>query len=681
MAAPTPVMLRQGWRMSLVHLGYRRRRSLMVGVHLALTTVAYWLAFGLRFDFAIGAGEVRRFWATLPFLVVLRGGALDLCGASRGSWRHVSVRDLVAIVLAASSSSLAFVVMLFFLNALGGMPRSVLVLDWMVFIVIAGGARFALRLAREGGLPAFGQRGPRTLVIGAGQGAERFLREHLHGSQRASMTVIGLLDDSVAMQGVSLHGVRVLGPIERLPEIARQQEAELLVIAIPSATGEQMRRILTLCGSTGVEFKLIPSLRDLIDGGAPGQLRNVEVEDLLGRDPVYLDMERLERDLAGRSVLVTGGAGSIGSELARQIAGFCPARLVLLEQAESPLYFIHLELSASYPGIEVIPIVGDITDATRVEEVFARHRPDYVFHAAAYKHVPMMEANVAEAVRNNVLGTLRVAECAARYEARRFVLISTDKAVNPSSVMGATKRVAERIVLGWPTLRTSRTDFRAVRFGNVLDSDGSVIPLFRRQLAKGGPLTVTHPDVRRYFMSIPEAVQLVLHAAALPQVAGRIAMLDMGQPVRIVDLAEQLIRLSGRTPYTDVHIEFTGLRPGEKLDEELMSLLETSSPTDVDKIRVVRTDEPDAEALEAGLFRIVAALPRGEPGVVLRELCALVPEYRPRATVEREQPITIETDLLPPSPSRVSKPRAEIDGAYAPLLPDWTTQSVGTMSA
>jgi FlaA1/EpsC-like NDP-sugar epimerase len=287
-------------------------------------------------------------------------------------------------------------------------------------------------------------------------------------------------------------------------------------------------------------------------------------------------------------------------------------------------------LAKAYPGLEIVPVIGDVTDAGRLEVVFEAYRPDYVFHAAAYKHVPMMEANVAEAVRNNVLGTLRVAECAARHRAKKFVLISTDKAVNPSSVMGATKRLAELIVLGWPSLRHSRTDFRAVRFGNVLGSDGSVIPLFRRQIAEGGPITVTHPDVRRYFMSIPEAVQLVLQAAALPEAAHRITMLDMGEPVRIVDLAEQLIRLSGLVPYRDVHIAFTGLRPGEKLDEELTSLIECSSRTEVEKIRVVRTDGLEGAALELGLARLCEALDRGNSSTTLREIRRIVPEYVPR---------------------------------------------------
>jgi FlaA1/EpsC-like NDP-sugar epimerase len=535
-----------------------------------------------------------------------------------------------------------------------------------MFIFLAGGIRFAIRCAREGQFPLQPGHGRRTLVIGAGEAAERLLRQSFHDGRRG-MRFVGLLDDNVGTHGRSLHGVRVLGDTRQLPDLAKKHRAELLVIAIPSATGEEIRRIVTACETTGLDFKKLPSLQELLEGSVQaGQLKDVEVEDLLGRKPVYLDLACVEHDLAGQTVLVTGGAGSIGSELARQIAGFSPRRLILLEQAESPLYFVHLELSKNYPGLEVVPIIGDITDAKRVDAAFAQYRPDYVFHAAAYKHVPMMESNVGEAVTNNVLGTLRVAEAAARHGARKFVLISTDKAVNPSSVMGTTKRLAERIVLGWPALRGSRTDFRAVRFGNVLGSDGSVVPLFRKQLASGGPLTVTHPDVRRYFMSVPEAVQLVLQASALPNVAGRIAMLDMGQPIRIVDLAEQLIRLSGLVPHRDVHITFTGLRPGEKLDEELTSMMESSIPTNVEKIRIVETNETRGAALESGLQSLFAAVFTGSQSSILRELRKLVPEYR-QSGMELEVPVPSAHDVEPPRQDRVKVPAFRLPHDFSGL--------------
>jgi FlaA1/EpsC-like NDP-sugar epimerase len=659
-------------------LASHNRRAIVLATHLLVAAVAYLTAFSLRFDFQIPAPELTRLIQTLPFVLVLRVGLLEIFGVSGGSWRHVGLRDLVTLSLAATAGSLALVAALFFTDALEGMSRSVLVMDWLIFIFLAGGVRFAIRCAREGQLPLQAAHGRRTIVIGAGEASERLLRQSFHDGRRG-MRFVGLVDDNPGSHGRSLHGVRVLGPISELQALAKKHRVELLVIAIPSASGEDIRRIVTACEETGLEFKRLPSLEELLDGtGQPGQLKDVEIEDLLGRKPVYLDLARVEHDLAGQTVLVTGGAGSIGSELARQIAGFAPRRLILLEQAESPLYFVHLELSKNYPGLDVVPIIGDITDAKRVEAVFAQYQPDYVFHAAAYKHVPMMETNVAEAITNNVLGTLRVAEGAARHGSRKFVLISTDKAVNPSSVMGTTKRLAERIVLGWPALCSSRTDFRAVRFGNVLGSDGSVVPLFRKQLASGGPLTVTHPDVRRYFMSVPEAVQLVLQASALPDVAGRIAMLDMGQPIRIVDLAEQLIRLSGRIPHRDIHITFTGLRPGEKLDEELTSMLESSVPTDVEKIRIVETNEMRGASLESGLQSLFTAVSSGTHASMLRELRKLVPEYR-QAGMELEVPITPvhEVDVTRSSDrNRVPAFRLPHDYSDLPLTVQTSTQAL-----
>ncbi len=642
----------------------RNRRAIVVATHLILAAVAYLTAFFLRFDFHLPAAELTRLIRTLPYVLVLRVALLEFFGVSGGSWRHVGSRDLVTLSVAATAGTLALVAALFLTGALEGMSRSVFVMDWLIFIFLAGGVRFAIRCAREGQLPLQAAHGRRTLVIGAGEASERFLRQTLHDGRRG-MQFVGLLDDNPSHHGRSLHGVRVLGPTSQLQSLARKHHAELLVIAIPSATGEDIRRIVMGCEETGLEFKRLPSLEELLDGtGRADQLKDVEIEDLLGRKPVYLDLARVESDLAGQTVLVTGGAGSIGSELARQIAGFCPRRLILVEQAETPLYFVHLDLIKSYPGLEVVPVIADITDASRIDAIFAQYRPDYVFHAAAYKHVPMMEINVIEAVTNNVLGTLRVAECAARHHARKFVLISTDKAVNPSSVMGTTKRLAERVVLDWQSLRASATDFRAVRFGNVLGSDGSVLPLFRKQLAAGGPLTVTHPDVRRYFMSVPEAVQLVLQAAALPAVTGRIAMLDMGQPIRIVDLAEQLIRLSGRIPHRDIHITFTGLRPGEKMDEELTSLAESSSATEVEKIRVVETSDSRGASLESGLHSLFAAVAAGNQSQIFRELRRLVPEYR-QSGMELEIPVPHAHDNAPLAADHARVPAFRLPGDYS----------------
>ena len=612
----------------------RLRRPLVLALHLLLLPLGYYAAFALRFDFDVPADYMGLFWRTLPYLVALRLACFAVFGLFRGWWRHVGMRDLVDLVCATTLSSVLLVMALFMAGGLydGGLllPRSVLVLDWITALVLFGGIRFLVRALREERLVPWKQRrGRRALIIGAGTGAERLLREVLRDGG-GSIFPVAMVDDDPEKKGMRLHGVPVLGTTADLKPLVAKCNVDLLVIAIPSASRAEMRGIVEGCLRTGVEFKIVPSLRELMEGRARlGELRNVQIEDLLGREAIELDMDPARDDLYGRTVLVTGGAGSIGSELARQVARMGPRRLILLDQAESPLYFTHLELRASHPELEITPIVADVTDHARVESVFARHRPDFVFHAAAYKHVPLMEDNAVEAVRNNVLGTLCVAQAAARYGAGKFVLISTDKAVHPSSVMGATKRVAEQIVLRWPALLESETDFRAVRFGNVLGSDGSVIPVFKRQMAAGQPITVTHPDVTRYFMTIPEAVQLVLQASALPEAGGRICMLEMGDPVRIVELAENLIRLSGLEPYTDVPIVFTGLRPGEKLHEELMSEREATVPTQVEKIRIVQTAEPEPHALTSGLDQLAAAAAVGSPDDILGAIREMVPECVP----------------------------------------------------
>ncbi len=605
-----------------------RRRALLFAVHVGLIPLAYLAAFGLRFDFRIPAVEWPHFTRTLPYLIAIRALVFWGFGLYRGYWRHVGLRDLRDLAVAVSVSAALFVVTLYAVGGLRGMPRSVFALDWVLMIFLSGGVRFAARSLREGfgvSRPA----GARTFIIGAGEAAEQLLRQALHDS-RTTMTVVGLIDDNPDTHGRTLHGVPVLGGTDRLAPLVQRYDVRLLVIAIRTATAEQTRRIVERCRETGVEFKIIPSLDDLLARRATiAEVRDVQIEDLLGRDPVELDLAQVKRDLAGKSILVTGGAGSIGSELARQIASYGPQRLVLLERAESPLYFTHLEVAGRYPGVEVVPFIGSITNPERLEQVFELYRPDYVFHTAAYKHVPMLEANAVEAVWNNVFGTLRVAECAALHGVEKFVLISTDKAVSPSSMLGATKRIGERIVLELPSLIESQTDFRAVRFGNVLGSDGSVVPVFKRQISVGGPVRVTHPDVRRYFMTIPEAVQLVLKAAALPEAARRIAILEMGRPVRIVDLAEQLIRLSGLVPYRDIQIVFTGLRPGEKLDEQLVGNDEGSVPTSVDKIRVIERAEVDPVGLERGLEHLLQVLADGAPRDLIGAVSLLVPEYAP----------------------------------------------------
>jgi len=603
----------------------RRRPWVSVATHITLFALAYFSAYALRFDFDVEWKRVSQFLVTLPVLVPVRLFVFWRWGMFRLYWHHVGFRDLIGLLSAVTLSSLLFVVVLYFGGLGYNMPRSVFIIDWVLTIFFCGGVMFATRYVRELRLePAAGRR---TLLVGAGSAAEQLLRQTQH-TRGHDLTIVGIVDDDPSTHTQLLHGAPVLGSTRDMARLVARLRVELVVITVQHATKEQMRDLVDRCSATGVEYKILPSLAEMLSGPTPGgRLREVRIEDLLGRQPVSLDLGLVGREVTGRTILITGAAGSIGSELARQLASFRPSRLILFERAETPLYFINLEIARAHPQIEVIPAMGDVTDGNRVEHIFARYRPDYVFHAAAYKHVPMLEANIREAVRNNVIGTQNVAESAIRHDVRKFVLISTDKAVNPSSVMGATKRIAERILLGSTMCRNASTEFRVVRFGNVLGSDGSVIPLFQRQLTAGQPLTVTHPDVRRYFMTIPEAVQLVLQAAVLPEAAARISMLEMGEPVRILYLAEQMIRLSGLTPYKDVAIVFTGLRPGEKLDEELTSDVEATMPTVVEKIRLVNTNEGNAEMLAYGLDRMDGLVAIGTEQEIREAIQALVPEY------------------------------------------------------
>ena len=625
------------------------RRFVIIAGHLALVSFAYFAAFALRFDLEIPPEQLRRYATTLPYLLVLRLALFHRFGLFRGYWHLVGLRDLKHLAAAVALGSLAFVILLAFLGRLGGLPLSVPALEPLITIMLAGGIRFAVRWMREEPFrkPSRGQRtllrwmkeepfrrrpirGKPTIIVGAGTAGERLIRQLLH-DPRHPLHVVGLVDDDPNKHGRAIHGVPVLGGSEELRRFVAIHHAQQIVIAIPSATPEQVRRLVARAAETGIAVKILPAQLDLLATDTPqiSQVRDVQVEDLLGRDPVQLDLKDVAPELAGKVILVTGAGGSIGSELVRQIARFNPRRLLLLDRAESPIYMIHHEISEAHPAIDVVPVLASVTNAGRLDRMFETYRPDSVFHAAAYKHVPMLEWNMIEGVWNNVVGTLRLAQSAARVGTKKFVLISTDKAVNPSSILGATKRVAEQIVRELPSLRASDTDFRVVRFGNVLGSDGSVVPLFKRQIAAGGPLTVTHPEMKRFLMTIPEAAQLVLEAAALPEAAGRIAVLEMGTQVRILELAEQMIRLSGLVPYHDVQIVFTGLRPGEKLEEELIAPGETLAQTSIDKIRVVTGNGGGGAMLARQIRSLIAVTGEGDERTVVRALSTIVTEYQP----------------------------------------------------
>jgi FlaA1/EpsC-like NDP-sugar epimerase len=604
------------------------KRSAMIFFHdLTMVALAWLGAYWLRFNLDIPTEFSQAMWSALVVVIPVQGVVFYAFGLYRGLWRFASVSDLKRILIACGVAALASPAALVMTQQLNMVPRSVFILDPLLLVMLMGGVRFAYRAWKDGHF--FLRRtgvGTPVLIVGAGETAIRLIKE-LETSR--VWRVVGFVDAGSAQTGRQLGGVPILGGIDSIGEHARRSDARHAIIAMPSASVAERRRATELTAAAGLSVMTVPSLDDLLTGRvAISAIRKVELEDLLGRDRIELDEAGLHGLLQNKTVLVTGAGGSIGSELCRQIARFGPQKLVFLEQSEFALYSIEQE----FAGRPVKCVIGDVKDVARMSAVFAEHRPDVVFHAAAYKHVPLMEcANAWQAVRNNVQGTLNVARAALASGTGEFVLISTDKAVNPTNVMGASKRLAE-VVCQAVQARHSVTRFVMVRFGNVLGSSGSVIPRFRQQIAHGGPVTVTHPDIIRYFMLIPEAAQLVLQAgliASRQQEGGQVFVLDMGEPVKIVDLARDLIRLSGFTE-DEIKIEFTGLRPGEKLYEELLADGETTLPTPHPKLRIAKPSAtPDAQWL-ADLELWLAAPTRGEVEVK-QGLKARVPEYQPFA--------------------------------------------------
>jgi FlaA1/EpsC-like NDP-sugar epimerase len=605
------------------------RRLLVVFVHLFLWTAALACSVLLRFEFDVARRFLPIAGKLLVLTLVVRAFVHWRFGLFHGLWRYSGSRDLKSLLQAAAASSILIGCAWAFTNS-GNFPRSILILDFAFSILIVGGVRFGIRTIREVSLhsanPNNGERRRRVLVIGAGDAGEMLMREltRLY-SQRYEP--VGFLDDAPAKQNERIHGVPVLGLIHDIEPLVKREKIDEVILAIPSMTGQEIRRVVDLCTPTGVTLRTLPSVDSLIDGRVTvSQLSEVAIEDLLGRAPVVLDAEAIHAVLRGRSVLVTGAGGSIGAELCKQICRFSPKQLILVEQAENSLFEIHRALLAEFPDVKVVPYVADICDTRRVEAIFEAERPKVVFHAAAHKHVPMMESNPGEAIKNNVFGTRKVADAAHRFAVETFVMVSTDKAVNPSSIMGVSKRAAEIYVQALS--QRSKTQFVTVRFGNVLGSAGSVIPIFKQQIAAGGPVTVTHPEMQRYFMTIPEACQLILQAGTMGR-GGEIFILDMGKPVRIVDLARDLIRLSGYTPDLDIAVAFSGVRPGEKLFEELSIDAEKAQKTRHPKI-FVGTFRPYPWAeVEAGLSRLHGLTDGSSPDLVRAAFQQLVPEYLP----------------------------------------------------
>ncbi len=613
------------------------RRPMIVAFHLGLIALSSYCAIWLRFDGRIPEQNWQPWVRALPWLLLIRAATFARLRLYQGLWRYTGIWDLRNIIIGVAVSSLAQYCLVHWVFHWTNFPRAVFVIDSGILVLLMGGVRMTRRMITEG---RHASRERRVLVYGAGDAGEMIVRDMRTNSSQAYRPV-GFIDDNVAKIGLRIHGVPVVGTRHDLPAIVKKYKPHEIIIAIQRAEPAALRNIVRLLEGIRIPIKTLPNLHDLIDGPVElATIRNLSVEDLLVRAPVGLNLQPVKSLIAGRRVMVTGAGGSIGSELCRQISSLGPATLVMLDRYENTLHAIRLELDDRQLAFGVTPIIADVTDATRVNVVLAEHQPEIIFHAAAHKHVPLMEENPCEAVKNNVRGTRVLSEAADAHGVDRFIMISTDKAVNPTSVMGASKRVAELVVQAQAV--GSGTSFSLVRFGNVLASNGSVVPRFLDQIKKGGPVTITHPDMRRFFMLIPEAVQLVLHAASQAE-SGATYVLEMGEQVSVVEMARNLIRLSGLTPDEDIKIEFTGLRPGEKLYEELVAGDELARPSAVPNILCVRSTHQPEPHLLAKIDTLERDAQAGRTDLVIEAMKALIGmsgrEQRP--TVERGEAVAV----------------------------------------
>ena len=642
----------------LVDLAIRSRTTVKFFLTLGIFISANYLAYLIRFEFDVPPEMVVVMRRTIPVLVIAKAIGFFAFGQFSGWWRYVSIKDVLPIAAGSALGSVLFAGGVLWLWRPTHVPRSIYVLDWVNTILLVLGIRYLIRMGREG----LGRRGHvterRVLIVGAGAAGQMIARE-ISENISLGMEQVGFIDDDRAKIGTRIHGVKVLGGHNQITAICAKYDVNEIIIALPSVSASAVRHIVEHCHEVSAMFRILPGIGDLIGGKVSVQaLRNLDLEDLLGREPVALDADLLERHITGRTMMVTGAAGSIGSELCRQIARRSPGRLILFEIAESPLFYLEMEMREKFPTLNVVAVIGDVRDRGRVEEIVRAYRPAMIFHAAAYKHVPMMEVHPVEAVKTNVLGTRIVAEAAAKFGVERFVLVSTDKAVRPTNVMGATKRLAEMLIHNVAS-QQGTTVFVAVRFGNVLGSVGSVIPTFRRQLMTTGKLTVTHKDASRYFMLIPEAAGLILQAGAMGE-GGEVFVLDMGEPVKILDLAKNLIRLSGKELGVDAEIVFTGLRPGEKLHEELIVEGEDVSGTEHPKVMKLIGNESMPPFWAKQMEELIVFAITGGHGGVVERLDALVKGYRPD--------YDFHSVAVPPAAAAANVANASVS-ALSPALP------------
>jgi len=597
------------------------RRSVIIAANVVFIALAYILAFYIRFELTLPYQYYDLIFRTLPVLILIKGLTFYFFGLYAGLWKYVSISDIWQILKANAVGTGAFVLYIVFVEGLVGFPRSVFVLDWGICVALLAGVRLVSRALRENLAPCKYDNTKKVLIVGAGEAGVMVLKE-LRKNMRYD--VVGFIDDDAGKKGMTISGKKILGGKDKIKDAAQKYGVEEIILAMPSEKGRAIRDMIARCTLPGVGLKIVPGMYKILSGELEVKFREVEPEDLLGREIVEIDEKEVSSYIKGKAVLVTGAAGAIGSELCRQIASFGPASLIMFDLNENDMYFLELELKAKYPELKLVMIMGDVRDIGLLRHVFAKNRPQIVFHAAAYKHVPMMEVIPSAAIKNNVIATRNLIYAAGHYNVERFVCISTDKAVHPTSIMGISKRIGEMLVQAKND--KSRTRYMAVRFGNVLGSKGSVVPIFKEQIRKGGPVTVTHEETRRYFMSVSEAVQLVLEAGSLGE-GGEIFVLDMGEQIRIYDLAENLVMLSGLKPHDDIEIKVTGLRPGEKLFEEMLHDEEKDQATKNDKIFVTEPDKFEIKKLIRDIKELENHAKAMDEEAILKKIKSMVPVY------------------------------------------------------